>query len=446
MTDVNYPDVLGAITGGARASLDVVQLAAAARPRLPAAGQVFELALLVQNAGDAPVELTAELALPEQDARKQPGRFACEPPRARLVLQAAEAGVAIFPVRVHPETAPANDYRARFSLTMKTIGKPRRLRHAQGGGAFDPRDLPAASGPWFGALKALDYQAARLHGRTLETTFAVGPPRAVTTPLEPRKTQYLSLWRVTTAGQASTLLHLYSPLLRGQVLSQLKRANTLAPLTRGTQAAFGKAGYPLHEAEATLIAKLMSLILEYASPDDTHHGYIAAGRWAVSPLLGRALELDHPPEVPRWLRGLLRLIEQDPRAATHAPAALAGPVYLDLLYDAAQHGFDLVQSATGEDVGSAQERDAFASGLLDLLRAGGPLDFSRAYLPLIMGGILINDLLLQPQERPADQLHGLAAALEAREPAIAADEEPLVEMTLMLLDRMAQKYGFRVLP
>lgn len=446
MTDVNYPDVLGAISGGARASLDGLQLAAAVRPRMPAAGQVCELALLLQNAGDTPVELAIELVLPEQDARKQPGRFACNPPRARLLLQPAEVGVAVFPVRVHPETAPSSDYRARFSFDLKTTGKPRRLRHAQGGGAFDPHDLPASSGPWFGALKALSYNSFRLHGRTLEAGFPVGPARAVTTPLETRKVQYLSLWRATTAAQASTLLHLYTPLLRGQVLSQLKRANTLPPLIRATQTTFEAAGYPLAEAEATLIAKLMSLILEYASPDDTHHGYIAAGRWAITPLLGRALELEHPPEVPRWLRALLQIVEQEPRAALHAPAALAGPAYFDLLYDAAQYGFDLVQGATGEDVGSAEERDAFASGLLDLLRAGGPLDFSRVYLPLIMGGILINDLLLQPQERPATQLQGLAAALEQRELTLAPDEQTVFDLTTQLLDRMAQKYGFRVLP
>lgn len=446
MTDVNYPDVLGAITGGARVSMDVLQMAGAVRPRLPAAGQTLELVLLVQNAGDTPVELAAELTLPELDARKQPGRFICDPPRARILLQPAEVGAAVFPVRVHPDTALANDYRARFSFDLKTPGKPRRLRHPQGGGAFDPRDLPAASGPWFGALKGLSYEQAKLHGRSLEVGFSVGPARVVTTPLESRKAQYISLWRASTAVQASTLLHLYTPLLRGQVLSQLKRANTLPPLAQATQAAFGKGGYPLEEAEAMLIAKLMSLILEYASPDDTHHGYIAAGRWAITPLLGRALDLDHPPEVPHWLRALLRLIEQEPRAATHTPAALAGPAYFDLLYDAAQLGFDLVQNATGEDVGSPVERDAYATGLLDLLRAGGPLDFSRIYLPLIMGGILINDLLLQPQERPSDLLHGLAAALERRELSIGPDEQTLFEMTLMLLDRTAQKYGFRVLP
>jgi hypothetical protein len=446
MVDVNYPDVLGAITGGPRVTHDVLQLAAAPRPRLPRAGQILELVLLIQNASDAPIELAIELTLPELDARKQRARFVCDPPRVRVPILPAEVGVVVFPVRVHSDAAPSNDYRARFAFEYKLAGKPTRLRRAHGGGAFDPTDLPANSGPWFGALKGLHYETAKLHGRALEMSFSLGPAQSATAPLEARKVQYLSLWRATTAAQASTLLHLYTPLLRGQVLPQLKRTQTVPPLTRATQAHFEKAGYPLDDAEAALVAKGMSLILEYASPDDTHHGYIAAGRWAITPLLGRALDLDRPPQAPRWLRALLRLVEQDARAGQHVAAVLAGPAYFELLYDAAQLGFDVVQSATGEDVGSAEERDSFASGLIDLLRAGGPLDFSRAYLPLIMGGLLVNEHLLMPQERPADLLHGLAAALERRESLIDAGDAPVYEMTTILLDRTAQKYGFRVLP
>ncbi len=444
MSDVNYPDVLGAITGGVRGAFDMLQAACAARPHPPLAGHAFEIALVVQNAGDERIELGVSLTLPEADANRQRGVFACDQPRARVLLQPAEAGVLIFPVFTRSETAPAQNYHARLALDFKPAGKPRRLRHAQGGGDFDPADLPAASLPRFEALAQLDYRGGKAHGHTLELAFDIVAGREQPPPIDPQ-TRYFSLWRATTAAQPGPLLHLSTPLLRSQVLSQLKRQYTLAPLVKTTLARFESAGYPLHDGEATLIAKVMSLLLEYASPDDTHHGYIAAGRWAVTPLLGRALDVGPVLNLPRWLRALLRLIEQEPRAAAHAPAALAGPVYFDLLYDAAQHGFDLVEAATGEDVGSAEERDAFASELVDALQHGS-MDFSRAYLPLIMGGILINEYLLMPQERPADRLHDLAAAIELREPAISPDEQPLLDMTYTLLDRTAQKYGFRVLP
>lgn len=444
MSDVNYPDVLGAITGGVRGAFDVLQAAVAVRPSLPLAGHPFELALIVQNASDERVELGVVLTLPETDAARQRDVFSCEQPRARLLLQPAEAGLLILPVLTRIETAPAQDYRARLALEVRPAAKPRRLRHAQGGGAFDPADLPAASLPWFDALKPLDYHAGKAHGHHFELTFGLAASREPPATLD-RQTRYYSLWRVTTAAQPGPLLHLSTPLLRSQVLSQLKRQTTLAPLTNATLTRFESAGYPLHEGEAILIAKVMSLLLEYASPDDTHHGYIAAGRWAVTPLLGRALDMGSTLDIPRWLRRLLRLIEQEPRVAAHVPAALAGPAYFDLIYDAALHGFDLVEAATGEDVGSAEERNAFAGGLVDALQDGS-MDFSRAYLPLIMGGILINEYLLMPQERPADRLHDLAAAIEQREPAITPDERPLLDMTYTLLDRTAQKYGFRVLP
>ena len=71
----NYPDILGAITGGLRCNINVVQLALAVRPRVVRAGRPFEAILLVQNASDVNVDVTATLHLPDKDAAKQKNQF-----------------------------------------------------------------------------------------------------------------------------------------------------------------------------------------------------------------------------------------------------------------------------------------------------------------------------------------------------------------------------------
>jgi hypothetical protein len=242
------------------------------------------------------------------------------------------------------------------------------------------------------------------------------------------------------------MLHLYGPLLASRLLPQCRREALVPLLTRATQHYFERAGYSLHAAEAGIMAKVLGLILEYGVPEDTHHGSIAAGRWALTPLINRGYDPAWNPPVPHWVRALLQVVEDEPRAVGQLPAAVAGPVYTALIRDAVLYGFELVENATGEEMGSPAERDAYAAEVVTMIEQRQGMDFSRVFFPLGMAGILINDLLLLSTEKPADLLHGLARALEQREPNLLQEEIPVLDMTTKLLDRVALKYGFRVLP
>src|SRR5690606_6904561 len=89
-----FPDVLGYVTGGQRAPVNVVQVALAARPSPVVAGEQVEVLLLVQNAADQRVDVSATLQLPKAFQGRD----------ARLVagLAAGEVGVMSLPVAVHP--------------------------------------------------------------------------------------------------------------------------------------------------------------------------------------------------------------------------------------------------------------------------------------------------------------------------------------------------------
>ena len=66
---VNYPDVLGFLSGGQRANFGSAQIALAVRPRIARAGRPFEVLVFVQNASDGAIDVTMTLALTRASLR-----------------------------------------------------------------------------------------------------------------------------------------------------------------------------------------------------------------------------------------------------------------------------------------------------------------------------------------------------------------------------------------
>ncbi|KXK23601.1 MAG: hypothetical protein UZ15_CFX003000549 [Chloroflexi bacterium OLB15] len=103
---VNFPDILGELTQGARVQFGTVDAAVALRPRTPRAGKPFEIIVLLQNTLAAPVDVIVSLRLPEQDAKKQYGQFIAQSNRVIVGMRAAEVGYLSFPAMTLPTTSP----------------------------------------------------------------------------------------------------------------------------------------------------------------------------------------------------------------------------------------------------------------------------------------------------------------------------------------------------
>ncbi len=108
--------------------------------------------------------------------------------------------------------------------------------------------------------------------------------------------------------------------------------------------------------------------------------------------------------------------------------------------DAVEWAGELVEGATGIGIGGLEERAAYAGAL----RAKSGVTFSQAYLPLIIGGILINDSLLIEREDPTELLKGISRALEARLPDLDENDAPIQKITDLLLERTARRYGYKL--
>lgn len=441
---VNYPDILGAITKGGRVNIGVAQVALALRPATPRAGRPLEVIALVQNASDTDLELTVTLTLPEIDAKKQKGRFALKAPRVVVGVKAAEVGYVALPVMVAPDAAPAPGYKLSAEFDVKPLGKPQRLRAETGGGVVEAQFVSGALKEKVMGLRALPFSAAKRQGRNIiDLTFELAPGKPGEAAADP-VSGWVSVCKVSDYKDDRYLLHRYGSLIQIKTLPHLKRATLYEPLAQTTAARCAAAGYTLQPAEAGLIAKLLTLILEYASPRHTGHGHVAAGIFNLDALIARdPFTLETKPHIPQWTRALIHYIEKDARAADHPLSILTKYSYEDLLRDAIDYAFDLIEADTGEDVGSAEERENYREKVITRLQDKAGIDFGAVYLPLVMGGMIISDRLMLPNESPAELLKAVSHALESRagecEPG-----DPIFAMTQDILWRTGQKYGIKL--
>ncbi|MBI1256862.1 MAG: hypothetical protein GC204_05285 [Chloroflexi bacterium] len=438
----NYPDLLGFLTGGPRANIGPAQVALAVRPRIVRAGRPFEVLVLVQNASDGAIDVTMTLHLPNVDARRQPERFLTQTQRLVVTVKSAEVGYVVLPVTTLADTAVSDSYKISVEIEVKALEKASRIRASEGGGAFEIERLNDATKSVLEALKPLSfYTEKRRNLMEVPVTVMTGSIGKIAdfTP------GWVSLCKLGDFGDNRLLMHHYGPTIQVNILPRLKRSALYQPLLDTTVSKFAEAGYSLKNAEAAVLAKLLMLILEYATPRFNAHGNMAARNFDVEALLMRdPLTFETPPVLPHWFQTYLLLVEQDGRALTLFTQVMTRYLFDDLLRDAVDFGFDLVHEATGEDLGSEPEKALYREQLIEALKNKTGLDFNRVYLPLIMGGLLINEQLAMGRENPADLLREVGAALEVRSGELSEADQAVYNMTQTILTRAGQRYGYSV--
>lgn len=430
MNELNLPDVLGYMTGGARVNSSVVQVALGVRPAIISAGSPFEVLLLVQNACDVSADVTATLQLPKGFVAKS----------ARVVTGVApgETGYMRLP------TAPGRDvlpgaYKIGVEIEAKPLAKPGRSRDANGGPSFAANELPAERASRLDDLRQVAFSTAKraaLGKTVLEAPVQVGGGVTGSRELNPG---WVSLWTMADLNDARLLMDRFGETMRDKVLPALNVEATLEPLTARTHEVFERAGYPLQPSEALVVAKLMALILDYAAPKITGRDPLEAGIYNLEPALeGRARDLT----LPYWFEGMLKAVARDERAASHPVAAITRLLYVPLLRDAIDLAFVLVERNTGEDVGTEREKADYAERLIASLSSGGGMDFTHAYMPLVLGGIIVNDRVTMREDRIVEAFRQLWSGLDERR--IEADgDSPVVEITEQVIERALEAYGYR---
>lgn len=439
-TTIQYPDVLGALTGGIRANIGVIQCALGLRGSV-AAGRAAEVLLVVQNACDQSADVSLQVHVPEQDAKKRKGRFLAHPNKLVLSIKPGEVGYFTVPIAMLPDTAPS-EYKFSIDISAQTAEKPRRVRSMEGGSAFTPTTLDVDARQRYDDAAALRYSANRLPLRSaLEGSFMVDAPRPTLPP--ELKPQWHTLWSLADANETFILAR-YGDLIASRVFPRFKRTLVYAPLLEATKARFAEGGFAIRDAEAAVIAKLMALILEYAAPLQHKQSALLAGVYAIEPLISLARKQpDKPLQLPHWMRAYLKLVARDERALNAIERLLVGRLYLPLLRDAISHAFALVSTTTGQILGEADEIQLYSDQIISAIEKGGGLDFQRVYLPLIMGGTLVNDKILLPGEEQDEQVGHLVSILLDRQHEIAPEDADVLDLVQETIHRVTKIYGHR---
>ena len=445
-TDYNYPDVLGYLTGSERLNITVVQAAMAVRPRAVRAGRPFEVIMILQNAADCPVDVTVTLTVPEKDAKGNKGRFLVGTERLVVGLEAVEVGMVKLPVSTMPDTAVSESYPLTMDIDVKPLEKPNRIRANEGGGAFDPANVPAERRESLEALKQLTYSVKKKgglfrSGNTVELNFALLPGKVG--KITKMDAGWESLWKLEDAQDDSMFLERYGELIRLHTLPALRRAALYPVLLEKNVKTFEKAGYPLTDIEASVITRLMTLILEYANSKESLHTGIEAGIYDVRSSLNpkeRMIQVD-PPTLPYWLSSFLRAVAKDERLARVPVKAIPHFAYDDLLRDAITLGFQAIEISTGEDLGTPEEMNDYADGVISALKRKGKMDFTHAYMPLILGGVLVFDRILVGDEMLKEVLADIRPMLSERRTERDSDNEAIFDMATLVVNHTLKKFG-----
>jgi hypothetical protein len=441
MAGVNFPDVLGYITNGKRINNNVVQLASALRPRVVRAGRPFEMLLLVQNASDVALQVTATLKLPDKDAKGQRDRFVTKAGRLIIDLEPAGVGLVILPLSSLPDTAPSADYKIGMDVKMTPAKKekPSRVRTLEGGAEFDITSLPPERRSQIEDLKKLHWTSIT-SGSVIESQLtAMSGTVGAFADLKP---SWTSLWSLNDHSDKKLVFMRMAPLIKARILPQLTQRAAFPIMLEYTQKRFLKAKYKVKPEEYDMIARLLTMLIMYASVDNRKAVLMSVGKeYNITQYFDDGFMTDpgNRVEIPIWFDALLELVAQDERMADYPIKAVAHFKYDVLLRDAMLHAFSRIEELAGIEIGTLHERNAYIDSVIASLNKG-TLDFDRLYMPLVLGGVVVADQVLQKGEKAADLTARMRHMIDARFPEKTADNAATFELTNQLVELSLNRY------
>ncbi len=441
----SYPDVLRYITDEPPLAIGVVEASLALRPRIVRAGRPLEAIVLLQNMSENDVDVRVALQIPEKDAQGKKDRFLAKNTNLVVDLRAAEVGYVKLPMTTLPDTAISNKYSIGIDISQsKPSEKPVRVRRGDSEKLLDPSTLPENIQNEITELKKLKFSAQKrrkLRGNTFEAQFSVlaGKVGSILN-LEPG---WQSLWTLKDQNDEDLLLSKFRDVIRDKTLPRLRRQLFYEPLHHTIEKRFEDAGYPLMKIEADAITRLLTLIIEYGNATRTNQVALQAGHLYIEPLLKEkrmAINEEDIP-LPRWASAFLRAVARDERIASVPERVIPVLCFDDLLYDAMHYSFQEIGKATGENLGTEEETDAYIDLVIDKLSSQGQMDISYAYMPLLIGGIMAFDKILLKDERLADVLGQFNFLLDDRKGEKTEDNALIFDMTQQIMEQTLRQYG-----
>jgi hypothetical protein len=217
---------------------------------------------------------------------------------------------------------------------------------------------------------------------------------------------YESLWTHEEMAEERELVQAKIPAAL-RVAARLGGAVVLKPLLKAVDDRFGEKGMPLHPGEVMAIAKMMTYTLDE----------------------GLDLEPGFAMQESRWFETLCQVLAHDEKLEDLDRGELVTKYLFDAaLYDAILLGFGVITPKVKEDLGDHAERVSFANRVLMWLAGQGQPDLSYVYLPLALGGIVVNMIVSGREDNPWEMIDLLREAARGRARLVSGEASAIFKM------------------
>ncbi len=408
--DPIYPDVLGAITGGTRISMEQLQCALGIFPLQTYLNQPVEIVLILQNMVDQNMQVKVGIQTPTEDKKGRPVVMDLPKKTLTVGLRPGEVGVLRAPIVPRPPTPPGSRFPVRVAVRYRTPQPGRRVRPFSGG---PQPNILSVSAFKLQVLRDVQFSAETWHHSTdILTTYFDIAPRIMPDIRSDLRAHYESLWthEDIAIDRKAVLAHLDDA---RRVATTLTRTAVYPYLLDAIDERFAARGLPLHPGEAVAIAKMMTYTLDE----------------------GLELEQGFAVEESRWFKLLCQILAYDENLEDLPKGDLVTQYLFEAaLYDAIMLGFGVIQPRVREDLGATAERVQYANRVLSWIAGQSEPDLSYVYLPLVMGAILVNELANVKPDNPWTMLDLLREALRGRARLFTGEKVTIFNMTADLLE------------
>lgn len=406
-----YPDVIRAITSGSRLNLDALHVAAGIFPRSAYLNQPVEIVLILQNMTDQPIDVKIAIQTPARDVNGDPVSIHAPKRGVSLALAAGEVGIQRLPIVAQPPTRATTDLPVRVAIRYREGRNGRQVRPPIGGA------LPAVLNlsPYkLQALREVDFSDHRWEESQENITLyfniesrVLGQPPANLRPL------YEALW--TAAQLPADRARLQETLPKARVVaSELTRGELYPVMLKLVGEIFPARGLALLQGEVKAIAKMLSYTLDEVVAVDEH------------------FKIDDA----RWFQTLTHALAYDEAIARLDPTVIAGRYLFEAaLYDAVLLAFSIIRPRVRVNLGDRTERLVYADKVIDWLAGMEEGEISFIYLPLVLGGVAVNQLVVARGEDPWEMIGDLHDAYRQRVRVASGEVLVILDMLDTLLNR-----------
>jgi hypothetical protein len=292
---------------------------------------------------------------------------------------------------------------------MQRPGKP--IRPPAGGA---PPSVLAVSPFKLHVLRDVDFTDFA-YGQTRDSVslaFDIAPKKLPHAPQD-LKPSYETLWTTEQLKEERQLARSKVNDAR-LVASGMTRLHLYTPIFHAVDELYAARGLPLHPGEAKAIAKMITYTL-----DD-----------------GAALEQVTSLEDTRWFQTLCQVLAFDPSVAEWDAGEIAVRYLFEAaFFDAVLLAFGLIRPRVRVNLGDKTERVNYANRVIAWLAGQLEPDLTYIYLPLVLGGVAINSVVVGRDEDAWQTLDEIREAYRGRMRLVSGATLEIFDMLDKLLAR-----------